>query len=614
MKKLYASLLFGALIATGATGQVDVSKSNPKTHSGANLEALSSANIRRVKPEVIQNPAAIERHGFKKDQTLSAKAKSRSAVAIDFVEGDWDYSYYDYFDRTTVHGTVTFLYSAVYEQFLVLFDQDPLDLGFWADFDASTGTLTFYQEYLGSYGAFDVFQAPLTGTDISQKLEGVYNEATKTFEFPSSGGLGQAVVVNNQLQGYNYLIQQISITKPDGDFSLKLSVDEECTPDHNHRLTFSAGADIADLYMVAVEGDEDPEFYAAEMGEAFFSYNGMHMDYKSGSFTFNPADFMEASGYYTMMAGGYDANGALRKTARIVVYVNLPEEGAYQTIATVPFADNIVSQYYNSPNYIHNNLVLQENVAKPGLYRLVNAYAGADYVHSDGCDHYIYLDASDPEFVNIPVSSTGADFGDGILAIGTFGGALGYSKAECQTYGYAYGSLSGRTITFPVNSVLVHESKYNKPGLWNYLNDSDYGCTPIVFNLPDLKLEVTVVDADNLPVENAVVEVEGVSGTTDDQGKVTLTLPATVDYLATVTVRAMPEEGTASETNVQLNGADNAAQVAVNTSSGIDDILDDADNTPVEYFNLQGVRIANPAPGQVVIRRQGSVVSKVLVK
>ncbi|MCM1484541.1 MAG: hypothetical protein NC043_09405 [Muribaculaceae bacterium] len=43
--------------------------------------------------------------------------------------------------------------------------------------------------------------------------------------------------------------------------------------------------------------------------------------------------------------------------------------------------------------------------------------------------------------------------------------------------------------------------------------------------------------------------------------------------------------------------------------------VDEADvNAPVEYFNFQGVRVANPTEGTIVIRRQGSKVSKVLVK
>lgn len=49
--------------------------------------------------------------------------------------------------------------------------------------------------------------------------------------------------------------------------------------------------------------------------------------------------------------------------------------------------------------------------------------------------------------------------------------------------------------------------------------------------------------------------------------------------------------------------------------SGIEDVITDTtDNSaPVEYFNLQGVRVANPAGG-IFIRRQGDKVTKVLIK
>lgn len=50
--------------------------------------------------------------------------------------------------------------------------------------------------------------------------------------------------------------------------------------------------------------------------------------------------------------------------------------------------------------------------------------------------------------------------------------------------------------------------------------------------------------------------------------------------------------------------------------SGIEDIVTDNvdENAPVEYYNLQGIRLSDPAAGQIVIRRQGSKVSKILVR
>lgn len=49
-------------------------------------------------------------------------------------------------------------------------------------------------------------------------------------------------------------------------------------------------------------------------------------------------------------------------------------------------------------------------------------------------------------------------------------------------------------------------------------------------------------------------------------------------------------------------------------AAGIGDITADSADTPAEYFNLQGIRVANPTPGQVYIRRQGGSATKIMVK
>lgn len=49
------------------------------------------------------------------------------------------------------------------------------------------------------------------------------------------------------------------------------------------------------------------------------------------------------------------------------------------------------------------------------------------------------------------------------------------------------------------------------------------------------------------------------------------------------------------------------------TSTSVVDIVADDENAPVEYFNLQGVRVENPAAGGLYIRKQGSKVTKVIL-
>jgi hypothetical protein len=50
--------------------------------------------------------------------------------------------------------------------------------------------------------------------------------------------------------------------------------------------------------------------------------------------------------------------------------------------------------------------------------------------------------------------------------------------------------------------------------------------------------------------------------------------------------------------------------------TAVKDIVSDrVDNSAeVEYFNLQGMKISNPAPGQMVIRRQGTTTTKQVIR
>lgn len=51
-------------------------------------------------------------------------------------------------------------------------------------------------------------------------------------------------------------------------------------------------------------------------------------------------------------------------------------------------------------------------------------------------------------------------------------------------------------------------------------------------------------------------------------------------------------------------------------TSAVDTVIPDPaieDNAPVEYYNLQGVKIANPGPG-LYIRLQGSKAEKILIR
>lgn len=51
---------------------------------------------------------------------------------------------------------------------------------------------------------------------------------------------------------------------------------------------------------------------------------------------------------------------------------------------------------------------------------------------------------------------------------------------------------------------------------------------------------------------------------------------------------------------------------ALDASVGVETLLDDTD-TPLEYFDMQGMRVDNPSKGIFIVRR-GSKVGKVLIR
>lgn len=90
----------------------------------------------------------------------------------------------------------------------------------------------------------------------------------------------------------------------------------------------------------------------------------------------------------------------------------------------------------------------------------------------------------------------------------------------------------------------------------------------------------------------------------EDEKTITITFPVKSTLLYAAGVQKLYTASPAVSTLV-INKED----------AGVSDIVVDQDsNAPVEYYNLQGVRVAEPAAGQLVIRRQGTKVAKVLVK
>lgn len=454
-------------------------------------------------------------------------------------------------------------------------------------------------------------------------VEVPFNEQTGAFEFPTLYW-GMIAVSNGSLAGYYWAAYNFTLSVSDGDYTINASIEDECTPDNIFKVTVNPGADVAKVKYMILPFDADADELAS-----YFASLGQEM--AAGTYQINPAvnntlGSMTESSHASILFASYDAAGNIKRTQSLSMIVILENEEGWSDVAEINYREQLFTQYYQ--NYSHSQkAMLQQADGMPGYYRIVNPYTGSKNFHNAECPHYLIIDAQDPDYVSIPFSVSGVDFGDGVLVFGTQGRVLGYSKDDAITMKLAFGKLEDCTMTFPKNGILCHEQYYDAPGSWSRMNFS----SDVTLTLPEITVDVTVKDADGTLVEGAVItlvedEVAVLADADDDddaaatesfvtdaEGKATVKVPFTNDYFKTINLSIVKAEDGVSHTEVlQLNGAANTLEYKMPVTTGVDNVT--VNDTKVEYFNLQGMRISQPVAGQVVIQRQGGKVSKVAIR
>ncbi|MGM9853854.1 MAG: hypothetical protein ACI30N_07810 [Muribaculaceae bacterium] len=120
-------------------------------------------------------------------------------------------------------------------------------------------------------------------------------------------------------------------------------------------------------------------------------------------------------------------------------------------------------------------------------------------------------------------------------------------------------------------------------------------------------------------VENGTDVKQFAVPTLDIENNAVMSWTSTSVVLEDVTVNAQtvikvrPEDSQWSVSGQHRWFVDNFKAEAVD-AAGVNDIITDGENAPAVYYNLQGVRVDNPAAGSVVIVRKGNKAYKQLVK
>ena len=174
-------------------------------------------------------------------------------------------------------------------------------------------------------------------------------------------------------------------------------------------------------------------------------------------------------------------------------------------------------------------------------------------------------------------------------------------------------------VVFYNNYALVQFiSPANAPGsnrtqLWPYSGAAQVrayaGSTIKITVAESLTIEkIEFVGATKDAALSAIKVADGYTGTYSVNGTTATWIPAAVNALAETV-------GERESVVFSVTGKPHINTITITTTgipTGVEDVTVD-ENAPVEYYNLQGVRVDNPENG-IYIRRQGSKVSKVLVK
>ena len=210
------------------------------------------------------------------------------------------------------------------------------------------------------------------------------------------------------------------------------------------------GADVENAKVVMVEGND---IQAAINGILDGSLEGIEIS-QSGSVNIPST----ANGLCSIVAVGYGEG-----ESQEVAYTSFEFSAGtdrWMRLGTALYTEDLMTTLYKVDNPTYE-VEIQENSENPGVYRLVNPY-GEAYPYNepgdwdDSQNHYLVINAQDPEGVFIDQQKMGLNWGDGALIISSLAAnylGQGATLEEVKAKGVC-GSLTDGVITFPVKSLL----------------------------------------------------------------------------------------------------------------------------------------------------------------
>ena len=331
-----------------------------------------------------------------------------------------------------------------------------------------SGNPVAYITYLCDMGGYyvDMFAAMGMGPDMLANMGipfGKLKNGSITFE--SGAIILDIPEISEQVTANSSGLFRITLPGAP-DYDLSVTIDDNCLDDGVLNASYMAGEDVASVKYLVVPGWKKDctgalrESLMQEVAEKGIPAAGGEI---KESIPF---------GVHSLVAVAYNAEGEPVESSIAICYGRTDDAANWTPLGKCEYSEAFLRYAYMDMECDPYGVEIEESAQNPGVYRLVNPYGEIypkygffkdnDYLAKHGGNHYLVVDASDPERVMIEASPTGIDTGDGeaqLFSVSWYAVQNGMDPDD-EEVALDYGTLADGRITFPGGAIATYEEGY----------------------------------------------------------------------------------------------------------------------------------------------------------
>lgn len=245
------------------------------------------------------------------------------------------------------------------------------------------------------------------------------------------------------------------------DYSFMSTQGDVCPIDNIGSYTLTIGADIASVKALVVNDIvNDDDAYGRVAAE------GTELDKSAGTYSVE----LNTEGYYNVFIIAYDEEGNEKGRAKETFYRFDDNNDQWESLGNTTMNEAFVAAFWGDESSSYT-VEIQKHVTADGIYRIVNPYVAGEgtvnhtysTVH-EGHNHYIYINASDPDRVYVYESPIGANdyYGDDVITSYAYDYMKRYGDTADEIAAEnLFGKVENGVIIMPEGTMAVWMQQYN---------------------------------------------------------------------------------------------------------------------------------------------------------